>query len=157
VSSPPSGAERSAKALSLPIESVSTTLVDVPLIRPHRFSVDTMTHQSMVIVRLRTSDGIEGIGEAVVPGGPWWGGESIEGIKALIDTYIAPLLTGQDASRVGVVAASLDRTIAGAQFAKAAVEMALWDARGKALSVRLFELLGGLHRDRISVTWGGRS
>jgi len=147
------GTEPSAESLRLAIESVNTTLVDVPLIRPHRFSVHTMTHQSMVIVRLHTSEGIEGIGEAVVPGGPWWGGESIEGIKALIDTYIAPLLSGQDASRVGAVAALLDRTIAGGQFAKAAVEMAIWDARGKALSVPLFELLGGLYRDRVPVTW----
>jgi muconate cycloisomerase len=112
-----------------------------------------MARQSMVIVRLRTSDGIEGIGEAVVPGGPWWGGESIKGIKALIDNYIAPLLIGRDASRVGAVAALLDRSIAGGQFAKAAVEMAIWDARGKALSVPLFDLLGGLYRDRIPVTW----
>ena len=146
-------AQSGSASLMLPIESLSTTLVDVPLIRPHKFSVHTMTHQSMVIVRLRTRDGIEGIGEAVVPGGPWWGGESIEGIQALIDNYIAPLLIGRDASRVGAIAASLDRAIAGAQFAKAAVEMALWDARGKALAVPLFELLGGLYRDRISVTW----
>ncbi|MEA2496566.1 MAG: muconate cycloisomerase, partial [Thermoleophilaceae bacterium] len=149
VSSVASGDE----TLGLAIESVRTTLVDVPLLRPHKFSVHTMTHQSMVIVRLRTSDGIEGIGEAVVPGGPWWGGESIEGIKALIDTYIAPLLVGHDASRVGAIATLLDRTIGGAPFAKAAVEMALWDARGKALSVPVFELLGGLYRDRVSVTW----
>jgi hypothetical protein len=66
------GAEPSAESLRLAIESVSTTLVDVPLIRPHKFSVHSMTQQSMVIVRLRTSDGIEGIGEAVVPDGPWW-------------------------------------------------------------------------------------
>jgi muconate cycloisomerase len=146
-------ASPSAESLKLPIDSLSTTLVDVPLLRPHRFSVTSMTRQSMVIVRLRTSDGIEGIGEAVVPGGPWWGGESIEGIKALIDNYIAPLLIGRDASRVGAVAALLDRSIAGGQFAKAAVEMAIWDARGKALAVPLFELLGGLYRDRIPVTW----
>ena len=146
-------ASPSDEPLKLPIDSLTTTLVDVPLLRPHRFSVTSMTRQSMVIVRLRTSDGIEGIGEAVVPGGPWWGGESIEGIKALIDNYIAPLLIGRDASRVGALAALLDRSIAGAQFAKAAVEMAIWDARGKALSVPLFELLGGLCRDRIPVTW----
>jgi muconate cycloisomerase len=146
-------ASPSDESLKLPIDSLSTTLVDVPLLRPHRFSVTSMTRQSMVIVRLRTSDGIEGIGEAVVPGGPWWGGESIEGIKALIDNYIAPLLIGRDASRVGAVAALLDRSIAGGQFAKAAVEMAIWDARGKALTVPLFELLGGLYRDRIPVTW----
>src|SRR4051794_34660598 len=96
-------ASPSDESLKLPIDSLTTTLVDVPLLRPHRFSVTSMTRQSMVIVRLRTSDGIEGIGEAVVPGGPWWGGESIEGIKALIDTYIAPLVIGRDASRVGAI------------------------------------------------------
>ncbi|XVQ07412.1 muconate cycloisomerase family protein [Spirillospora sp. CA-255316] len=138
---------------SLLIESVRTTLLDVPLIRPHKVAVTSITHQSMVIVRLRTADGVEGIGEAVVPGGPWWGGESIEGVKHLIDDYLAPLLTGRDAARVEYLARYLDRTVAGAQFAKAAVEMALWDARGKALGVPLYELLGGLSRTSIPVTW----
>lgn len=135
------------------VESVKTTLVDVPLLRPHKFSVHQMTHQSMVIVRLRTSDGIEGIGEAVVPGGPWWGGESIEGIKVLIDRYLGPMLHGADAGRVTALARDLDRRIPGAQSAKAAIDMALWDARGKALGIPLYELLGGLCRDRIAVTW----
>lgn len=138
---------------SLLIESVRTTLLDVPLIRPHKVAVTSITHQSFVIVRIRTADGIEGIGEAVVPGGPWWGGESIEGVKNLIDGHLAPLLTGRDANRVEQLARLLDRTFAGARFAKAAVEMALWDARGKALGVPLYELLGGLSRDAIPVTW----
>ncbi|GAA1754315.1 muconate/chloromuconate family cycloisomerase [Aeromicrobium alkaliterrae] len=137
----------------LRVHSVHTTLVDLPLVRPHRFAVTSIEHQSAVIVRLRTADGIEGIGEAVVPGGPWWGGESIEGIKALIDGYIAPLIIGADVHRVEALARHLEKVIAGAQFAKAAVEMALWDARGKALGVPLYQLLGGLARDDIDVTW----
>jgi muconate cycloisomerase len=135
------------------IESVHTTLIDIPLRRPHRFAVGSIDHQSAVIVRLRTAGGIEGIGEGVVPGGPWWGGDCIEGIKTLIDSYLAPLLIGRDAGRVEQVVRLLDDTITGAQFAKAAVEMAMWDARGKALSVPIYELFGGLCRDSVPVTW----
>jgi muconate cycloisomerase len=135
------------------IQSIGTTLVDVPLRRPHRVATQSIAAQSMVLVRVRTSDGVEGIGEAVVPGGPWWGGESVEGMQALIDRYLAPLLHGQDARRVGYLAHSLDRAIGGGQFAKAGVEMALWDALGKYHGVPLYDLLGGLHRDAVPVTW----
>lgn len=146
-------AEANDAGPSLEIASITTTLVDLPLIRPHRFSALTIESQSFVIVRLLTKEGVEGIGEAVVPGGPWWGGDSIEGVKALIDTYISPLLVGEDAARIGAVRAKLDRMIKGGRSAKAGVEMALWDACGKALGVPLHRLLGGICRDRLPVTW----
>lgn len=135
------------------ITSVQTVLLDIPLIRPHRVAVTSIEHQSVLVVRLRTSDGVEGIGEAVVPGGPWWGGESIEGVQSLIERYMTPLLLGRDASSVQHLAQLLDETFSGARFAKAALEMALWDARGKALNVPLYELFGGLSRQEIAVTW----
>ena len=120
--------------------------------RPKQWSL-TRPAPGSVPDLVRTADGVEGVGEAVVPGGPWWGGESIEGVKNLIDDYLAPLLMGHDAARVEHLARFLDRTVAAARFAKAAVEMALWDARGKASGVPLYELLGGLSRDSIPVTW----
>lgn len=135
------------------IDAISTALLDIPLIRPHRVAVTSIEYQSVLVVRLRTSDGVEGIGEAVVPGGPWWGGESIEGVQSLIDRYMTPLLVGREAERIPALAHLLDKTFAGARFAKAAVEMALWDARGKALDVPVVELLGGRWRDSIAVTW----
>ena len=138
---------------SLIIESVATTLLDVPLTRPHRVAAGTITAQAVLLVRVRTASGIEGIGEAVVPGGPWWGGESIEGVRALIDGYLAPLLIGQDAARSGQLMGRLNRAVPNARWAKAALEMALWDARGKALGVPVYELLGGLFRESIPVTW----
>jgi muconate cycloisomerase len=135
------------------ITSVDATILDIPLRRPHRFSILTIDRQSVVLVRVFTRAGPVGIGEGVVPGGPWWGGESVEGIKELIDRHLAPLLTGQDASRVRYLSALMDRMISGAPFAKAAVEMALWDISGKAAGLPVYRLLGGLHRDRLPVTW----
>lgn len=135
------------------IRSVQTTLVDVPLRRPHRFASLSVTTQSMVIVEVRTEGGTVGVGEAVVPGGPWWGGESVEGMRALIDRYLAPLLLGEDACRVEYLAGKLDRAAGGAAFAKAGVEMALWDVLGRIHEVPLHDLLGGLHRTALPVTW----
>ncbi|WP_454646310.1 hypothetical protein [Bradyrhizobium liaoningense] len=59
--------------------------------------------------------------------------ESVEGMQALIENYLAPLLIGEDASRIDFHIHRINELIAGASFAKAAVEMALWDARGKSM------------------------
>ncbi|MFF5990979.1 muconate cycloisomerase family protein [Prauserella flavalba] len=137
----------------LSVASVRTVVVDLPLRRPHRFKSMSATRQSYLVVRLRTEGGAEGIGEAVVPGGPWWGGESVESMKVMVDEYLAPQLTGADVSRVDLVMDRLDRVAARNSFAKAAVEMAMFDAWGRALGVPVYQLLGGLYRESIPVTW----
>jgi muconate cycloisomerase len=110
----------------LRIETIQATILEIPLVRPHRVAVFSIDKQSIVLVRVRTADGTEGVGEGVVPGGPWWGGESVEGMHAMIQAYLAPLLIGEDASRIDFLAQRINKLIAGASFAKAAVEMALW-------------------------------
>ncbi len=137
----------------LTIESIETVIVDLPTVRPHKFSVLSIDHQSYVIARLRTADGVEGIGEAVVPGGPWWGGESVESIKATIDTYLAPAVLGAEVTRIEPLLARMDRVAARNAFAKACVEMAAFDAWGRAWGVPVHQLLGGLSRDAVQVTW----
>ncbi|MFK0113248.1 muconate cycloisomerase family protein [Streptomyces sp. NPDC091217] len=138
---------------ALPVTAVETTVLDIPLRRPHRFSVATMDTQGVLLVRLTTADGITGWGEGVVPGGPWWGGESIEGMQALVDRHLGPMLVGEDALQVDRLGRRMDRLVAGAPFAKSAVEMALWDVAGRALDVPVYQLLGGVHRTTLPVTW----
>lgn len=135
------------------IESVRTSILDIPLIRHHVTSVSRIEKQSFVLVRVRTADGIEGIGEAVVPGGPWWGGDSIEGVEVLIQRYLSPLMIGEDISSIDYQIQRLNKLIPGAAFAKAGLEMALWDACGKSLGLPVYQLLGGAHRTRLPVTW----
>ena len=52
------------------VETVTTTLVDLPLRRPHQFRDSTMDVQAVLLVRVRTGDGGVGVGEGVGPGGP---------------------------------------------------------------------------------------
>ena len=45
------------------IERVETMLVDLPTIRPHKLSMAVMNGQTLMLVRIRCSDGTMGIGE----------------------------------------------------------------------------------------------
>ena len=137
----------------LKIRSVETILVDLPLRRLQRFAAIGANSTSVVLIRVQTEDGLEGIGEACTPSGPWWGGESVESIKLMIDTYISPLLVGEDPFQLRSIFAKVDRALFGNAFAKAAVEMALLDLQGKAMGVPLHEMMGGKHRSSLLCSW----
>ncbi|MBB5215953.1 muconate/chloromuconate family cycloisomerase [Parapusillimonas granuli] len=135
------------------VVEVATHILDIPTIRPHKLSVAVMEHQSMVLVRIKTSDGIEGIGEATTIGGLNYGAESPESIKVNIDNYIAPLLIGQPAYNPGMLALRVAKAVKSNHFAKSAVETALYDALGKRLGVPVAALLGGAVRKELEVAW----
>jgi muconate/chloromuconate cycloisomerase len=135
------------------IHSIETILLDLPLRRLQRFSALGARRQSIVLIRVRSNDGAEGLGEATTPSGPWWGGESVETIKLMIDTYLAPLVVGQRADQIGVLLRRMDEIVHGNSFAKAGLEMALFDLLGKVRQQPLHMLLGGRARDRMPSVW----
>ncbi|MET0962224.1 MAG: muconate cycloisomerase, partial [Noviherbaspirillum sp.] len=69
------------------IQAIETILADIPTVRAHKLSVATMRTQTLVLVRIRCDDGIEGWGEATTIGGLNYGDESPESIKVNIDTH----------------------------------------------------------------------
>jgi muconate cycloisomerase len=133
---------------------VDARIVDLPIRRPHRIGSTMMRGQSCVVVRVRTADGLTGVGEGVVPGGgPGWGGESVDSIKVTIDAHLGPALCDGPVRGANEAIHRMHVVSAGNHFAKAAIEMALWDIAGKRLGRPVHELLGGLHRDEIDVLW----
>ncbi|WP_426254835.1 muconate/chloromuconate family cycloisomerase [Sphingomonas sp. DC2300-3] len=136
------------------IAEFDTYIVDIPTIRPHVLAMATMYHQSIVLVRLRDSDGVEGIGEGTTIGGLSYGEESPEGIKLTIETYIAPVLKTCDPTQVGAAIAKVGKSVFGNHIAKCAVETALLDMAGKRLGVPVSTLIGGgAVRDRLPIAW----
>jgi muconate cycloisomerase len=135
------------------IEDVETVIVDLPTIRPHQLSMTTMKGQTLMIVRIRMSDGIVGIGEGTTIGGLAYGPESPEGMKVAIDTYITPILLQSDPNRIGPTMGAINKAAQGNNFAKCAVETALVDALGKRNRLTASELLGGRFHDRLPVAW----
>jgi len=102
--------------------------------------------RNFLFVVVDTDEGIYGVGEAGLTGREL---AVIGGIE-----HFKPLLIGLDPFRIEHIWQMLFR---GGFFpaqriltsAIAAIDMALWDIKGKALSVPVYELLGGLARDKV--------
>lgn len=135
------------------IEYIETRIVDCITTRRHKLSNTEITHQSFVIVAAKLASGAVGYGEASTLGGPRWSEESVEAIKANIDTYIAPVLVGQSALAFEANGLRMNKAVKRNSSARAAIDSALYDAAGKALELPATAFLGGPVRDRIEVLW----
>ncbi len=103
---------------------------------------------AVVLVLVRTDEGLTGIGEASLAG-------RARGVIGVID-HFADLLVGKDAGRIEHWWGELTRGSfwSNGQIAMSAVagiDIALWDLKGKALGVPVYELLGGPTRERVRV------
>lgn len=135
------------------IDRIDTLILDIPTIRGHVLSMATMRTQTAVLVRIRFSDGSEGLGEGTTIGGLSYGPESPESIRSAIDTYLAPALIGRAADDVNGGVQLMDHVARGNRIAKTALEIALWDGLGKRLGVSVAQLFGGAVHTRLPVAW----
>jgi muconate cycloisomerase len=137
----------------LTIGDIRVLLGDIPVKRPHKMSFTTLEAVNFAFVRVETRAGVVGWGEAACLGGPTWSEESAESVQATIERYVAPWLIGRDASAIEPIRHEMARRVQGNPFARAAIEMALWDINGRALGVPVHRLLGGRVRDRVPLSW----
>lgn len=148
-----SGTLAGTSELDHKIKQINTTILDMPIKRPHKLSGATMTHQSYVLVEVETAGGLVGFGEGVTPGGPWWSGESVETIKALVDHHLAPALLDMNGLNVNAARMRMNAVASRSPFAKAAVEIALHDLAGKIAGMPLHQMFGGRLRHGIGLRW----
>jgi len=117
--------------------------------KPTVTSWGTYNQVSIVLVEVRTADGIVGIGETLARFSP-------KAYADLIDTSLKPRLVGQDARNIGALWQSMRRALSGRAGgmlieAIAGVDIALWDILGKSAGLPVAKLLGGIGRERIDV------
>src|SRR6202167_3713155 len=103
------------------IERVETFLVDLPTIPPHKLPMTPMSGQTLMLVRIYTSDGIVGLGEGTTIGGLAYGAESPESMKLAIDIYFTPLLLKGNPDRINALMATIGNAVRNNHFAKCAV------------------------------------
>lgn len=129
------------------ITRITTHPIQVPIRKELMITSSLGTHDVSrpVLVRLETDSGVVGAGEATVT--PAWSGETAWGAAALIDRYLAPAVMGREVTDIDGALAAMDAVVWANPFAKAAVEMAMLDAWGKAEGKPVYELLGGPVRD----------
>ncbi|PZO81962.1 MAG: chloromuconate cycloisomerase [Mesorhizobium amorphae] len=131
------------------IRSIKATPINSRLEAPYLWVFGELDGFSQTIVEVETEDGLVGLGEAPTPAA-----------AAVIRDGMAPALLGRDAIDIagaeerclpfwtGVQSINDHTRIA----AFGAIEMALWDLRGKAWNQPLYRLLGGAVRKDIPFT-----
>jgi galactonate dehydratase len=101
------------------------------------------------LVKVETDSGLHGWGEAT----NWPGSPLVEAACQ----HVGQFVTGQDARRIDFIWSKLYRDMnwlgqAGPLLsAISAIDIALWDIKGKALDAPVYELLGGAYRQRIQL------
>ena len=139
------------------IESYKIYKVSIPTRRRHTWASSTAdVGQGWVILEVKTDDGIVGYGEATTM--PEWGGdfgryygESYETTEVVIRDNLFPAIMGMDPFDIDLIHHRMDKAIRGFVYAKAAIDIALYDIMGKALDKPVYKLLGGQHRKAIPI------
>ncbi len=114
---------------------------------PYRMSHSEVTELDTTIVEVITDTGVSGFGETC-PLGQAYAPSHPEGARAAL-CEIAPHLIGFDPLAIESIARGMDRTLAGHAYAKAAIDIALWDIAGKVYGRRVCDLLGGTVREHV--------
>ncbi|GAB3282208.1 D-mannonate dehydratase ManD [Kineosporia babensis] len=105
--------------------------------------------RNFVTLRITTSDGVTGLGDATLNGREL-------AVASYLRDHLVPLLIGRDPARIEDIWQFLYK---GAYWRRgpvtmtaiAAVDVALWDIKGKVAGLPVYQLLGGRSRDGVMV------
>ena len=126
------------------ITRITATPVRVPRPKAFTSSLGRNLYTENAVVEVQTDEGITGIGEVCSIWDRKGRGQSED-----INDLLAEALTGRDAFRITEITALMDSLLHRSFPAKAGIEMALYDIVGKALNTPVYNLLGGLVRERV--------
>src|ERR1043165_6976046 len=130
------------------IQSITLHHLSMPLVAPFETSFGRETGRQGGLITLR-AEGLIGYGECVATRDPGYNYETAGTAWHILQDFVAPLLLGQDV----IDASDFQKRVEGIRghpLAKAGVEMALWDLRGKRDGKSLKEMIGG-GRDKVEV------
>ena len=122
------------------IVSVKTHCLQIPVDPPIQFATRTVPKREFIVTEITTDEGI--VGTSTVPiGDP-------VSIAAFVNRKLAPLVIGEDPFATQTLWHKMHHEVyrdrkGSAIRAVSAVDIALWDIKGKALDMPLFRLLGG--------------
>ncbi len=143
-------ASSDSAGLADPVERLGVHHLRIPVKSPRDHGSGLVADSvEIVLVRLDTKSGVSGWGEAA----PWsvFTGTA-EQAAAALDRYLRPLVIGADTADIPAIMAKADAALTGHREAKAALETALYDCRGRLLGLPVHALLGGRFRDRIALS-----
>ncbi|GAA4715166.1 dipeptide epimerase [Brevibacillus fulvus] len=117
----------------------------VPLKKPFKTALRTVTTLESILVKVTCDNGLIGWGEAAATVAIT--GDSLDSIESAILQTIKPRLIGADLLAYEQVFHDLHAAMVGNSSAKAAVDMALYDLIAQNCKLPLYQLLGGYRNE----------
>lgn len=115
--------------------------------KPYRMSNTVLDHFDSSIIEIITDKNIVGYGETC-PVGPVYQPQHALGARAAFQE-MAPHLIGVNPLEIKNVYHTMEGALNGHNYAKAAIDMAMWDICGKYYGARVCDLLGGAVRETV--------
>jgi L-alanine-DL-glutamate epimerase-like enolase superfamily enzyme len=112
-------------------------------------------HNSYVVARIQTDEGLEGLGYTLLVGG-----DGASSVRAYLEDNLVPRLIGEDPLQIGRLWHKMYDADRGLRkkgvpmYAISAIDIALWDLFGKSVGRPLWQLWGAV-ADRVPVYGGG--
>ena len=131
------------------IAKLQASLLNIPRTDTLTTAYGSWDQAPTILIQLHTDEGITGLGQASVDA-PFYG-ETAVGMLANIRRHLAPVVEGADPFRITALNQAMRAALPHHYFSHSGVEMALWDLKGKALGVPVYQLLGGKVRDGITL------
>lgn len=114
--------------------------IRIQLSEPFRVAFAVIDYSENVLMKIITDEGIAGYGEAAPLA--FVTGETIEGVIAALQMFRQGLI-GEDPLNIERIHALMNGAIAGNTSAKCAIDLALYDIRGKVMGQPVYKVLGG--------------
>lgn len=130
------------------IEGVTVERIERPFVKPFRNA--KVRFETLAYIRTAvTCEGLVGRGEMTAF--PGYSSETVASMTEAINNHYGPAIVGLDPFSEGEIEQAVDRALPANFYARSAVELALWDLRGKLLSVPVHRLIGGAVRQEIPI------
>lgn len=127
--------------------------VSTPLKKPVIMPNTRITSIDSVVLKLTAEDGTVGFSDSGDTSS-WYRGELQESIIGMIANVIAPrILLGENPCAIEKIVGQMDLLVRDNNQAKATVDFALHDLKGKLLGVPVYELLGGRTTEAARQGW----
>lgn len=130
------------------ITEIHVYQVDLPVRNgPYTYSGGALHSVDSTVVEIVTDSGMQGFGECC-PCGPTYAAEHGMGGRAALSQFSAHLI-GENPLAHRAVHQVMQNHLEGHSYAKAAIDIALWDITGKHYGTRVCDLIGGAQYDEV--------
>jgi L-alanine-DL-glutamate epimerase-like enolase superfamily enzyme len=131
------------------IVGLNVTVIKIPRLSVLTTSYGSEDSATTLLLEINTDEGITGYGQVSVDA-PFYG-ETTEGMYVNIRNHIVPALVGEDPLNITYLNQKMQAALPHHYFSYSGVDMALWDLKGKALGVPVYQLLGGKVREGVDL------